>query len=298
MGLVPELDPMELLSGDFSGFISATEPLRDALRSPSRRGPGDDIADAVSRSVLVRQHDALSEVGRAVADGRAHTVLGLLRPSLEEFISLSYLGTMDRERVDAYLEARHDQEFLRSIRAQRQFFGDKEMVRAGFSKSFLKDCDRRHRDVDKTMVRLAQDFGWPIRTDGERQRSHGPPVELMADRTNRTALYQYLWAASSRSVHFSPYEALRRVIQSEEDGAWSVTSNLLEAHWAVFNMIWSARLFVESVMAARPLLSPGRASLTTDIEEVAPPASAAVALIPPFEAGVAPPLGGGAHPLV
>ena len=82
----------------------------------------------------------------------------------------------------------------------------------------------------------------------------------MADGAGETDLYEYLYGASSRLVHFSPHELLRRV-WFEPDGTLDVGSGSLERLWASIALGWGVFLLSQTTVLVSQIVQ------SVDIDE-------------------------------
>src|SRR3954468_13443690 len=67
--------------------------------------PKDGAFPVVVAAAVTRQHAGLRRISDLLSSGRGDAALVLFRPSVEEFIVLSYLYSIDREDAQALLSA-------------------------------------------------------------------------------------------------------------------------------------------------------------------------------------------------
>jgi hypothetical protein len=87
----------------------------------------------------------------------------------------------------------------------------------------------------------------------------------VAKRTNSLRMYKFLYHATSRSVHFSVGELLRRVWGSP--GRVVATSAQLADYWAAFGLSWGVRLYLDTLIEVIGILPSGlesRVALSED----------------------------------
>ena len=160
---------------------------------------------------IFRQHEALRGALALNQSGVGHLALGFLRPACEEYIWLRYLNSIDRTKAGRLLLALALSEFARSLDAQQKFMGTDEMISFGFPAAFLTETKSWPTRAKAIIKELAVELGWP----GDKGRV--PSVQWFARQAGAEDLYDFLYSATSRMLHFSASEISRRTWR--EDGA-------------------------------------------------------------------------------
>jgi len=88
--------------------------------------------------------------------------------------------------------------------------------------------------VKHHLSKLAKKLKW--------QKKYEPTTKQLADATNSQEYYNVLCHASSRTVHFSPSELLRRAWG--RDANVTISSKHFNAYWTAFALSWSFDIFV------------------------------------------------------
>jgi hypothetical protein len=221
------------------------EPVVDALRAGDAGEAMRDFLELAARSAVVRQAAALVHACRAAEEQAGRNVATLVRPAVEELIALNYLASIDRADAIAYVLLKSRLDVADALDAQHRLFTD-SADRPG---TIPPIADSERDEVVTTMVELARRHGWPIRGKGDKARSHGPTMAMMAGETGHADLYDYLYGAASRMVHFSPSELLRRC-WFDRNLALDIGGDSLEAWWASFAVGWGAVLLAETTAIA------------------------------------------------
>jgi hypothetical protein len=197
----------------------------------------------VKRAALVRQFEALQALTSMAKNGYAHFGVSLLRPAFEELLWLEYLSANeDVAPKVAYLYS--EKEVMDSLTAQNNFLGNNGMLNIGFTQKHFKRIRAEKRPKQSELKEIGRRLGW---------KGHAlPSTEFVAKKVDRHREYQYLYQGTSRSVHFSPHELLRRVWGKH--GQVSITSEHFKNYWADFALSWSARIFIQSVGPAIELM--------------------------------------------
>jgi hypothetical protein len=151
---------------------------------------------------LRRQLEGIDAACLLCRNGLGHLAITLVRPSIEEVIYLDFFRSLklaDSQEL-FLLMSRWDQ--LRTLLAQRDYIGDQEMEKLWYSNAFLDAAEQEKERTRVQLKALQQQFRW----------AGGllPSAEWVAERAGRRDLYDYLHAATSRAVHFSAGEIMRR----------------------------------------------------------------------------------------
>jgi hypothetical protein len=199
------------------------------------------------KACIVRQHEALRAALVLNENGIGHLAVGFVRPACEEYIWLGYLNSIDRKKAGRLLLALNLSESARSLEAQRKFMGADEMVAYGFPAAFLSEIESWPTRA-KTMIKeLARELDWP----GDKGRI--PSAEWFASQSGSKELYDFLYSATSRMLHFSPSEISRRTWG--EEGAPSVVKldhpDYVE-YRLDFALDWQIYLFARTLAVLKP----------------------------------------------
>lgn len=163
----------------------------------------------VEKVCAVRQHEALRATLLLHQNSLGHLAVGYVRPACEEYIWLAYLKSVDKGKARLLASSIALEESTRSISAQHRHMGADGMVSLGFPEKFLAENETRGRTARVHLKALGAELGWPTDSKG-RQRGRLPSSDWVADRIGQKRLYDYLYSASSRMLHFSVSEITRR----------------------------------------------------------------------------------------
>ena len=235
--LDPHLRPAcEQVFNFLTPFISRLEEYRwDGLDE-------DQYAEFLKRAVLIRQYEALDTILKMAAADIGHFGVTLLRPAYEELLWIEYMNQNEKiEPKLVFLLA--IREIIEGIKAQEKFLGAEEMSRLGFPREFVKRFASAKHPLLTRLKEIGRRLGWKRRRDESL-----PSVYFIAEKVGRKQEYNFLYHATSRYVHFSPVELLRRVWGRQ--GQVTITSKHFAAHWQDFALYWGTRIFVETVIAS------------------------------------------------
>ncbi|WP_140394459.1 DUF5677 domain-containing protein [Streptomyces recifensis] len=191
-----------------------TEGILDSLPQPTVEGfmEGDPWL-FLFRASLSRQAGALRVSGLAFAElGSAHLLAGLARKSFEEFVWLKYLHTLPVDRRRKVTHAFAAFELGTLAVGQMQTFGARYMRKIGFEKKFVDHLHESAKVARDELAAEAVSLGWPQGEDG---KFSPPSISTLVSKVGLQSEYQDIYGASSRSVHFSVSDSLRRASISD-----------------------------------------------------------------------------------
>jgi len=207
----------------------------------------------VQRAALVRQREALDAVVTLCETGHSAFAVCLLRPAYEELLWLEYLAK-HKEVANDLLVQMCQHGIAESLGAQSDFIGRAAMQELGFSMRYVKVRCAADGAVVKSLRDLGAKLGW-------RQGADSPSIAYLARQVGREKEYPYLYHATSRFVHFSPHELVRRAWGNPREV--KIGSGHFVGYWSAFALHWGLRIYVHSLIACGDL-----ATLDSAEEEV------------------------------
>lgn len=204
--------------------------------------PSDGFLPIVRRAILRRQFDSLEAISHLVAEQKGYAAGPLLRPACEELIWIKYLAGIGHDDSEELLKCVASRELLDSLRAQDKYGGRAVTIQPGLLSS-LEDAVAP-KDAMRARLRvLGRRLDWPSDTI---EAGELPSVFWLAKKTGKKKVYDFLYHATSRFVHFSVAELLRRAWC--KPGSVSVRSIHFRDYWGAFARYWGLRLFLDSVI--------------------------------------------------
>ena len=165
----------------------------------------------------------------------------LLRPSCEEFIWTRYLLTIPNATAEQLVSCITNCEIHTRLSAQRKAVGQDGMDQLGLTPYLQRSRESRSKVLDK-LRQIGQTLQWP---DTKTNNSELPSVSWLAKKTGNQDIYELVYSATSRFVHFSPSELYRRAWG--HPGAISIRSNTFQPYWNHFCLHWGLTLFLRTV---------------------------------------------------
>ncbi len=238
-----------MLDGHESSQVVAARAFGSALRPWIESAcsldwnPSDGFGRIVVRAALRRQLESLDVVIDLAEGDRGFAAVGLLRPSCEELLWLRDLTSLSIDRFERLTMAMIGTGVLKDLEAQAGDVGEDLIGAMGLDKDLARyrATDGQRREELKS---LGRQLSWP-----KRSTKHGdaPSTWFVAMKTDSVDLYNFMYHATSRYVHFSPVELTRQ--------GWGGPGDLridpanYGSHWGAFSLCWAPRLLAWSVNA-------------------------------------------------
>lgn len=240
--------------------IDGTAPL------PARIQAVEDFAEVADRLVVVgelewaaieadyrllainvslrRQAESIRAAIVLGRQGLGHLAVAFVRASLEDVMYLAFFVGLEKTESQELFKLMGNWDSLRSLLAQREYVGDEVMEQLWYTKAFLDAAVESRDNVKIELKALQKKYKW----------SGGllPSGEWIADRAGQRKLYDYLHAATSRALHFSAGEIMRRG-WGDPFGKIVTDKPEFREHLASFALDQLWRLYVETWQVAEPL---------------------------------------------
>ena len=192
--------------------------------------------------MLIRQYECLESIVHLVQNDRGYAGVSLLRPACEELIWAKYLTHLDDGDANDLLLYLVRKEMFDTLKAQDDHIGRTRTKELGL----LHQLDRATKAQPVTRSKLSslgRKLGWD-----ERPVDAGmpPSTHFVAKKTGMTSLYNFLFHASSRYVHFSSSELLRRAWGTPED--ITIRSIDFADYWSAFALAWDLKLLSDTYL--------------------------------------------------
>jgi hypothetical protein len=203
--------------------------------------PSDGTLPIIRSAMLRRQYECLSIAVDLVDKSHGFAAVALLRPACEEFLWAKYLSSLEPSDAENILVLMGQREVRDSLAAQDSYAGRAASDNLGLTR-FVMQHESSAKALNARTRVLGTKLGWDKRTiEGAKL----PSVAFVAKAVGETSIYRFLYHASSRYVHFSPAELLRR--------AWGKTGNVTVSsmhftdYWGAFVLYWGVHLIVSTL---------------------------------------------------
>ena len=235
---MPKLDDLQkdvhLILDSMRSFVEAASDLTWS--------PCDGFLPIIRRAVLRKQFDSLDVVSHLVAQKRGYAAATLLRPSCEELIWIKYLAGIATTDAEELVRCTTTLELIDSLEAQDDYGGRTVTKELGLLAA-LEGASERKDVIRAQLSALGERLGWDHHTV---QNGQLPNLKWLAKATGQTAVYKFLYHATSRFVHFSGAELLRRAWG--KPGSVSIRSIHFRDYWGSFALYWGLSLFLDSAI--------------------------------------------------
>jgi hypothetical protein len=197
------------------------------------------------RATLQRQLEAMDAICAMSDAGYGHFGVTLLRPAFEELVWIEFLSK-NTEVARILIPEFSRLEVAKAIRAQFIFCGVESLKLLGFDKEQLIGLLRIQPIVQVRIKEALLKLGWKHR------RQLLPTMKFLAKTVGRDKEYDYLYHGTSRFVHFSTQELLRRVWGKH--GEVHVSTKIFSRFWSDFALYWGFWIFMFLLIACEDLI--------------------------------------------
>ena len=212
--------------------------------------PSEGFLTIIQRSVLRRQFDSLEVISDLVSERKGYAAGPLLRPACEELIWTKYLDSIPPSFSEKLIICIADDELYKSLHAQDDVAGRTVTKTLGLL-PYLEEAKRDEADRRNRLCILGQRLHWPKRYI---ENSSLPAMSWLAKETNEQGTYKLIYHATSRFVHFSVAELLRRAWGNPYTETVSITSHSFHDYWGYFSLYWGLDLFLKTLEALHSIL--------------------------------------------
>lgn len=207
----------------------------------------DGLLPILLRSAVRRQFESLEAISRLVADEQGFAAAPLLRPACEELLWIKYLLKIENAHAETLVQCIGHDEVIKALRKQRTAVGKAPFKELGLAKH-LRDYERTDKRIRDRLRQLSRSLQWPVRPS--EKEGAIPPMSWVADKVEETDTYNLVYHATSRFVHFSPTELLRRAWYLPQKRSIKIDSQQFDKYWGYFSLYWGLLLFLRTTSAA------------------------------------------------
>ena len=224
------------------------------------------LFEVIRRSVAIRQLEAIRAIESMCETGHGHFGVTMLRPAYEELIWMEYLAKHPNHAKEVVLLLARD-ELSSNLDAQNIYIGSAGMVAHGFSPRYVKTNLARLRPVRARLQEVGKELGW-------REGTLVPSIAFLARKVSREREYKFLYQGTSRYVHFSTQELLRRAWGST--GKVKISSATFSTYWQDFAIYWAFHIMLNLLTGYDDIIMQTRvddetwSDLRTALETMAP----------------------------
>lgn len=233
---------VENLASSVENLLNAVSPAVQAISK--YEWTDQKFLPLINRAVVRRQFDSLSATIALTKSNHGFAAACLVRPAYEEYIWLNYLNTMEESQAERLLKLLGSHEVCDHVKAQENYAGASVMNDLGFTRAFVRARQAGHKTVKSELHQLGKELGWP-------SRDLVPSVSFLAKATKNTDMYNFIYHATSRFVHFSVSELLRRAWGASDAITIDINSTNFSGYWTSFSLYWNVLIFLETFGSAQ-----------------------------------------------
>ena len=250
---------IQALRNDISVVLTEMKPLIESA-GRFRWDPQRGLLPVIRRAILCRQYECLECILHLVEHNRGYAGVPLLRPACEELIWAKYLSSLDEVSAYNLLLCVAQKEMFDSLTAQDNFLGRNE-TESQVLVNYLERLTKFQPKLRGMLAELGKRLGWPRKNIQDRTL---PSMRWLAQATKMKWVYDFVYHASSRYVHFSTTELLRRAWGTPDE--ITIRSTNFGPYWSAFALAWGQRLLTETFLALHQSLE-ADGLLDVDVDE-------------------------------
>ncbi|MEV0193391.1 DUF5677 domain-containing protein [Kitasatospora purpeofusca] len=192
---------------------------------------------------LRRQIESMKAATILARQDLGHLAVSFVRASLEDVLYLGFFGSLPLKDSQELFLLLGTWDSTRSLLAQRAYVGEDAMKDLWYPEGLLDAASIKRDEIRASLKELQKRYRW----------SGGmlPAADWVAERAGKKKLYDYLHAATSRALHFSAGEIMRRG-WGQPSGRMTTNNPEFRSHLALFALDQLWRLHVESWAATSP----------------------------------------------
>jgi hypothetical protein len=221
--------------------VNAKEEVAEILQTLSesvkRHTQGSLQADGsfktAVRAALAKNYELNQIISAQKEPEPAFAFTSALRGICEDVIGLKFIATFDEADRDEVIKILMLESTFTFMDKQRAFFKSNRPNQPILA---TKDMQAEIKKLKDDLALLRPKYNW-------KSRKEWPTIREMAESTNLLELYDYLYAATSSFVHFSPRNLLRMGWGDDADSFKFSTSNFCK-YYDLFNRFYALFLFI------------------------------------------------------
>lgn len=232
-------------------LLDELRPILSGVTKASLGGVG--IHGCALRAAVAKSFEFAAFVHREPSLDHGFFITSTLRGLCEDLIVLSFLTPLSASERNEAVSLLMAKNVADGIAAQSAFFKSMRPWQP-----VLQPPPKTSTDTEGRLRALAKTLGWT-------GKQPWPTVWFMAKASSLAPLYSYIYAATSKWVHFSPHILLRMGWGGTsnavgDDTEWSFTTSNFTQYCAEFNQVYALMLFLHLVTGPATSLVPSDAA--------------------------------------
>ncbi len=182
-------------------FVSLADRLFE-IRGIEWSAVEDDYRLLAVNAAFRRQLESIKAAVLLTRQDLGHLALAFVRAALEDVMYLKFFFGLDQTAFQRLFLLFGKWDGLRSLLSQRALVGDDVMNGLWYPTDFLGAAETQRSETREALRELQKEYGW--------RGGVLPSADWIAEQAGLRPLYDYLHAATSRALHFSAGEIMRR----------------------------------------------------------------------------------------
>jgi hypothetical protein len=234
-------------------LLEDLRPILSDVTKASIRGVG--IHGCALRASVAKCFEFAALVHRDPWPEHGFFITSTLRGICEDLIVLTFVAPLSPDERNEAVSLLMAKNVADGIAAQSAFFKSMRPWQP-----VLRPLLETSTDTGKRLRMLAKTLGWA-------GKQPWPTVWFMAKASSLAPLYSYIYAATSKWVHFSPHILLRMGWGGKSDDVgdeteWTFTTSNFAQYYAEFNQVYSLMLLLHLVRGPAESIVPAEAAST------------------------------------
>lgn len=235
-------------------FLDAIEVIKPFVETIGKMHVSETVSNAYNSTLIagfIKSYEYIHDLINTDETNGSFFLTPLLRGICEDIITLKYLAKYPKEVRDEITKKFMNLLIAESLKAQRDFFKEENIIQpvVGFD------------GVEARITELENELKAIWISVGLKGDKLFPSVNRMAVETNMKSLYNYLYHATSRAVHFSP-NVLYRMGWFNKEQELEFTTKNFELYYKSFNVYYGTYLFLKYIKEFGKILNLDKGLLT------------------------------------
>jgi hypothetical protein len=184
-------------------------------------------------AVAVKQSEALKTIVDLTQDRKGYAAVSLLRAMCEEYVWVKFLTGVEPKIAANIITGLGAFQNYETFLAQDQH---KETKNLGFPDRWIQNTKIQAELSRGSLQKIFSSLGFL-----PKKNTVIPSFFSIAKHVGEESLYRLLYHATSRVVHFSVPEIMRRIWG--RPGSFTISSSTFDRYWSSFALYWGASLY-------------------------------------------------------
>lgn len=198
------------------------------------------------KAALIKNYEFNSFVTRQSSEENSFLYTATLRGLCEDIIALKFLQSFDGDDASQIVKDLMRLNVIDGVNVQTEFFRlnrpSQPILNKNTFKISARDIVQEQSAIEKRIADLQTKYGWT-----PKRKKELPSIREMAKVGGLLSLYEYMYAATSKWVHFNPQILLRMGwgnSDNPQNTNFTFSTEQFNKYYFAFNQIYGTYLFV------------------------------------------------------